>query len=293
MWVEATTRLNTLQHLRFNPEARAGRGAHGEGSNRTGKSGGDVVIYLPIGSSVRNRETEAAVVDLTEDGQRYMVARGGRGGQGNQHYATATRQAPRFAQDGEAGEEIELQVELKLMADVGLVGLPNAGKSTLVSVVSAARPKIADYAFTTLAPMLGVVAVDNFETFVIADIPGLIEGAHEGHGLGDRFLRHVERCSVLLHLVDLSSDDPTGAMDVIVNELTNYSPALGRTPRMIGGSKLDSATDENRSAVAEYAASRGLEYCEFSSVTGAGIRELVFALHRLVKRDAGEHEVGG
>ena len=194
--IVATRRLNTLYHLQFQREFKAGRGQHGMGSNCSGHDGADVTIELPVGSVVRDKATNEIVADLTEEGQRVVVAKGGRGGWGNQHFATATRQAPRFAQDGNAGEERELFVELKLIADVGLVGLPNAGKSTLISVISAAKPKIADYPFTTLVPNLGVVTADDNFTFVVADIPGLIEGAHEGHGLGDQFLRHVERCAM-------------------------------------------------------------------------------------------------
>jgi len=283
VWVEAAERLNTLYHLRFTPEIRAGRGAHGEGSNRSGRAGDDAVIEVPIGSVVRSRETGELIADLTEDGARALVAKGGRGGLGNQNFATPTRQAPRFAQPGEKGEEIELAIELKLMADVGLVGLPNAGKSTLISVVSAAKPKIADYPFTTLSPVLGVVSVDVDETFVVADIPGLIEGAHEGHGLGDRFLRHVERCSVLLHLVDLSSENPVNDAEVIAGELGLYSPELARTRRILCGSKLDAATPEASAALRDYAAQKNLEVLEISAVSGAGVRDLVFRLSAVVR----------
>src|SRR5205085_5586017 len=191
VWVEASRRLNTLYHLQFQREWKGGRGEHGMGSNCSGEAGGDVTIELPIGSVIRDKNTGELIVELMHDGERILLAKGGRGGWGNQHFATATRQAPRFAQDGSPGEERELKIELKLIADVGLIGLPNAGKSTLISVISAAKPKIADYPFTTLVPNLGVVSADDDETFVVADIPGLIEGAHEGHGLGDQFLRHV------------------------------------------------------------------------------------------------------
>ncbi|PYQ48990.1 MAG: GTPase ObgE [Acidobacteria bacterium] len=208
VFVVGTKRLNTLYHLQFQRDWRAGRGQHGMGSNCSGLAGEDVVIELPIGSVVRDKDTNEVLADLTTEGERVLVAKGGRGGLGNQHFATSTRQAPRFAQPGDAGEERQLFIELKLIADVGIVGLPNAGKSTLISVISAAKPKIADYPFTTLAPNLGVVKADDDQTFVVADIPGLIEGAHEGHGLGHEFLRHVERCSLLLHLVDLSANEP-------------------------------------------------------------------------------------
>jgi GTP-binding protein len=216
-----------------------------------------------------------------------LVAKGGRGGWGNQHFATATRQAPRFAQDGSPGEERELYIELKLIADVGLIGLPNAGKSTLISVISAAKPKIADYPFTTLVPNLGVVSADDMETFVVADIPGLIEGAHEGHGLGDQFLRHVERCSVLVHLVDLSSNEtPEHDAEVIARELALYSETLAKKPRIVCGSKLDSAVPGNSEKLRAYAAANGFEYHQISAVVGDGVKELVRMLARFVRENA-------
>jgi len=283
VWVEATTRLNTLFHLRFTPEIRAGRGQHGMGSNRTGKRGEDALIEVPVGSVVRDFATGEVLADLTSEGQRQLVAKGGRGGLGNQNFATATRQAPRFAQPGELGEERELRIELKLMADVGLLGLPNAGKSTLISVVSAARPRIADYPFTTLEPMLGVVSAGDFDTFVVADIPGLIEGAHEGHGLGDRFLRHVERCATLLHLVDLSSPHPRSDAGIVVRELELYSPDLARIRRVVCGSKLDAAREGAAEELKLWAAEEGIEYFEISAVTGLGVRDLVYRLNAIVK----------
>src|ERR1041384_7952347 len=246
VWISAPRRLNTLYHLQFQREWKAGRGQHGMGSNCSGVNGGDVEIELPIGSVVRDKQSGELIADLANDGDRVLIAKGGRGGWGNQHFATATRQAPRFAQDGGEGEERELFIELKLIADVGLVGLPNAGKSTLISVISAAKPKIADYPFTTLVPNLGVVSADDAQTFVVADIPGLIEGAHEGHGLGDLFLRHVERCSVLVHLVDLSANEtPDHDAAVIARELERYSENLATKPRIVCGSKLDSAVPGN------------------------------------------------
>src|SRR5438128_4071884 len=276
VYVVATKRLNTLYHLQFQRDWRAGRGQHGMGSNCSGENGGDVVIELPVGSVVRDKQTGDLLADLTQEGQRVLVAKGGRGGWGNQHFATSTRQAPRFAQPGEEGEQRELFIELKLIADVGLVGLPNAGKSTLISVISAAKPKIADYPFTTLVPNLGVVSADNNETFVVADIPGLIEGAHEGHGLGDRFLRHVERCAVLLHLVDLSANEtPDHDAEVIAKELEAYSATLARKPRIVCGSKLDSAVPGNSEKLRAYAERNGFEYYEISAVVGTGVRELV------------------
>ncbi len=284
VWVVATERLNTLYHLRFKREWKGGRGDHGEGSNRSGRSGEDVVIELPVGSVVRDASTDEILADLTHDGERVRVAKGGRGGLGNQHFATATRQAPRFAQPGEPGEERTLRIELKLIADVGIVGLPNAGKSTLISVVSAARPKIADYPFTTLVPNLGVVETDDQETIVVADIPGLIEGAHEGHGLGDRFLRHVERCAVLVHLVDLSvSATPAADAEVVHRELALYSETLSPKPRIVVGSKIDAAHEGAREDLAAWAARHGFEYHEISAVAGTGVRDVVRKLAAIVK----------
>jgi GTP-binding protein len=295
VWIVASKRLNTLYHLQFQREWKASRGQHGMGSNCSGHDGADVTIELPVGSVIRDKATDDIIADLAEDGQRFLVARGGRGGWGNQHFATATRQAPRFAQDGNLGDEFELFIELKLIADVGLIGLPNAGKSTLISVISAAKPKIADYPFTTLVPNLGVVSADNSQTFVVADIPGLIEGAHEGHGLGDQFLRHVERCSVLVHLVDLSAnEDPAADAVVIARELSLYSQLLAGKPRIIVGSKIDSLVPGNSEKLREYAEQNGYAYHEISAVVGDGVRELIRMLARFVRdnqdRDAAGHE---
>jgi len=284
IWVVASKRLNTLYHLQFQREWKAGRGEHGMGSNCSGVNGEDVTIELPIGSVIRDKATNELIADLTHDGERILIVKGGRGGWGNQHFATATRQAPRFAQPGEEGEMRELFVELKLIADVGLVGLPNAGKSTLISVISAAKPKIADYPFTTLVPNLGVVSADDQQTFVVADIPGLIEGAHEGHGLGDQFLRHVERCSVLVHLVDLSTNEhPDADAEVIARELAAYSETLAQKPRIVCGSKLDSAIDGNSAKLRDYASRHGYDYHEISAVVGDGVKDLVRILARFVR----------
>src|SRR2546425_5733570 len=285
VYIVATRRLNTLYHLQFHREWRAGRGEHGMGSNCSGQHGEDVIIELPIGSVVRDKQSGDVLADLTHEGQRVLVAKGGRGGWGNQHFATATRQAPRFAQDGSPGEERTLLIELKLIADVGIVGLPNAGKSTLISVISAAKPKIADYPFTTLVPNLGVVTADDDFTFVVADIPGLIEGAHEGHGLGDQFLRHVERCAVLLHLVDLSANEtPQHDAEVVARELELYAKTLAEKPRIVCGSKLDSAVPGNSEKLRAYAARHGFDYREISSVTGEGVQELVRKLAAFVRK---------
>src|SRR6478672_365750 len=229
VWIVADSSLNTLLHLRYNPEHLAPRGRHGEGSNCSGREGEDLTVRVPVGTQIFDSETNELLHDLATDGSRWLAARGGRGGFGNSHFATSTNRAPRYHQSGSEGEELELQLELKLLADVGLLGFPNAGKSTFISTVSAARPKIADYPFTTLEPNLGVVDIGDFRTFVIADMPGLIEGAHEGHGLGDRFLRHVERTKLLLHLVDMSSvsgRDPVSDYEVINRELAMYDAPL-------------------------------------------------------------------
>jgi len=285
IFVVGTQRLNTLYHLQFQRDWRAGRGQHGMGSNCSGQHGDDVVIELPIGSVVRDKQSGELLADLTHEGERVLVAKGGRGGLGNQHFATATRQAPRFAQPGDSGEEREIFIELKLIADVGIVGLPNAGKSTLISVISAAKPKIADYPFTTLVPNLGVVSADDSQTFVVADIPGLIEGAHEGHGLGHEFLRHVERCSVLLHLVDLSANEhPDADAEVVARELELHSKVLAEKQRIVCGSKLDSAIPGNSEKLRAYAKRHGYEYHEVSAVTGDGIRELIRKLASMVRQ---------
>src|SRR5688572_11542546 len=289
VWIVASRRLNTLYHLKFQKEWKAGRGQHGMGSNCSGEHGDDVTIELPVGSVVRDKVSGEIVADLAADGERVLVAKGGRGGWGNQHFASSTRQAPRFALDGNPGEEHELFIELKLIADVGLVGLPNAGKSTLISVISAAKPKIADYPFTTLVPNLGVVKADDDQTFVVADIPGLIEGAHEGHGLGDQFLRHVERCSVLVHLVDLSANEtPHEDAEVIARELELYSQTLAEKPRIVCGSKLDSAIPDNSEKLRAYAQKNGYDYHEISAVVGDGVRDLVRMLARFVREHRDE-----
>jgi GTP-binding protein len=277
---------NTLYHLQFHSLYPADRGRHGEGSNRTGKTGDDLEIVVPLGTVVFDRDTGEQLGEVLEDGQRLLVVSGGRGGRGNARFATATNQAPRRADPGQEGEERFLRLELKLLADVGVVGLPNAGKSTLISVVSAARPKIADYPFTTLVPQLGVVAEGPLgEPFVIADLPGLIAGAAQGAGLGIQFLRHVERCRVLIHLVDLSAplEDGRSAvedLETVERELEAFNPELMQRPRLLVGSKLDAALPERREELRRAAASRDLPYLEISSATNEGVRPLVGELAR-------------
>ncbi len=282
IWIESDEGYNTLLHLRYNPEHKADRGRHGEGSNRHGKDGEDVIVKVPIGTQVFDAETEELLFDFTETGQRFLAAKGGKGGWGNQHFATPTRRAPRFHYTGRPGEELELQLELKLIADVGLVGFPNAGKSTLISVISAAKPKIADYPFTTLEPNLGVVDLGEFKTFVVADIPGLIEGASEGAGLGDRFLRHVERTKLILHLVDVSSisgRNPVEDYEIINRELANYDQNLATRPQIVVATKIDALEEPERlESLRELAEKDGKPFLAISAVTNQGTKELVNAV---------------
>jgi GTP-binding protein len=279
VWMESTESLNTLLHLRYNPEHIADRGRHGEGSNRSGVSGGDRVVQVPVGTQVLDAETGDILFDFTAPGMRWCAAKGGRGGFGNAHFATSTNRAPRYHQEGSEGEERELQLELKLIADVGLVGFPNAGKSTLISRISAAKPKIADYPFTTLEPHLGVVDVGEYRTFVVADIPGLIEGAHKGAGLGDRFLRHVERTRLLLHLVDVSSLSGRETVDdyVAINrELALYDKQLALRPQIVVATKIDALDEPERlETLKSKAEEEGRPFFAISSATGAGLKELV------------------
>ncbi len=278
----ASEHQNTLLKFRFNPEHKAERGRHGEGSNRTGADGASLEVEVPVGTIVYDEATGERLFDFTHDGERFIVARGGRGGRGNQHFATSTHQAPTEHEPGREGQEKRLRLELKLLADVGLVGFPNAGKSTLISRISAARPKIADYPFTTLEPNLGVVQLPDFRTFVVADIPGLIEGAHLGHGLGVQFLRHIERTRLLVHLVDVSETtgrDPVQDFEIVMGELASFSDELVHKPMIVVASKMDVAQDPSRvEAVRQLAASRNLAFFEISSATGLGIDELKFAM---------------
>jgi GTP-binding protein len=273
---------NTLLHFRFNPEHKAQRGRHGEGSQRTGHDGTSIDVPTPVGTVVYDAETGELLHDFTTPGDRFIVARGGRGGRGNARFATSTHQTPTEHEDGKPGEERRLRLELKLLADVGLVGFPNAGKSTLISRISAARPKIADYPFTTLVPNLGVVSADDDRTFVVADIPGLIEGAHEGHGLGTQFLRHIERTRLLAHLVDVSEAtgrDPVHDFEVVMDELASFSEDLAHKPMILVAAKIDAAQDPERVASLEkLARQRGLGFFKISSVTGEGIEALKRAM---------------
>ena len=278
----STEHRNTLLQFRFNPEHKAERGRHGEGSQRTGAEGRSLDVQVPVGTVVYDESTGERLYDFTQPGERFTVARGGKGGKGNARFATSTHQAPTEHEPGRPGDEKRLRLELKLLADVGLVGFPNAGKSTLIARISAARPKIADYPFTTLEPNLGVVQFDDFRSFVVADIPGLIEGAHLGHGLGIQFLRHIERTRLLAHLVDVSDSsgrDPVHDFETVMQELASFSDDLVRKPMIIVATKMDVAQDPERMArLRKLAAERGLPCFEISSVTGQGIEALKFAM---------------
>ncbi len=290
----ASEHYNTLLHFRFNPEYKAQRGRHGEGSNRTGHDGTSIEIPVPVGTVVFDAETGEQLHDFVKAEDRFLAARGGRGGRGNARFATSTHQAPTEHEPGRPGEERRLRLELKLLADVGLVGFPNAGKSTLISRISAARPKIADYPFTTLEPHLGVVALDDQRTFVVADIPGLIEGAHEGHGLGTRFLKHVERTRLLAHLVDVSEAsgrDPVQDFEVVVAELASFSAGMAEKPMIVVATKLDAAQDGSRlESLRRHAAEKGLPFYAISAVTGQGVHELKYAMGERVHGPAAHQE---
>jgi len=289
--MESSERHNTLVHFRFNPEHSAGRGRHGEGSNKTGRDGGDVVLKVPVGTIVYDDETGEKAFDFTQADQRFVIARGGRGGRGNARFATSVHQAPREHEAGRPGEEHTYRLELKLLADVGLVGYPNVGKSTLISRISSARPKIADYPFTTLQPNLGVVAVGDARdeiSFVVADIPGLIEGAHTGAGLGTQFLRHIERTRLLVHLVDVSDasgrDDVVKDVEVIVGELASFGAHLEDKPMAMVASKIDVANKEKLSALKKYCKKKKLKLYEISAVTGKGIEDLKYGVAEEVEK---------
>jgi GTPase len=292
VYAVADPHRNTLVHFQFNPEYKAQRGGNGAGALRTGRSGRDLDIPVPVGTLIYKKDPETGeldqVADLTTAGQRVLLAKGGRGGLGNAHFATSTNRAPRKVQPGEPGEEFDLHLELKLLADVGLVGFPNAGKSTLISVISAATPKIANYPFTTLVPNLGVVALSGERSFVVADVPGLIEGAHEGHGLGDQFLRHIERTKVLIHLVDVSGAsgrDPVEDFDVITKELKLYNPALLEKPQLVAATKIDALDDPKRVTALEKRARKAkLKFFRISAVSGDGVKELIEAAWPIIAK---------
>src|SRR5437764_8820902 len=283
--MESSERHNTLVHFRFNPEHTAQRGRHGEGSNKTGHDGEGITLKVPVGTIVYDDETGDKIFEFSEPDQSIVIARGGRGGRGNARFATSVHQAPREHEEGRPGEEHTYRLELKLLADVGLVGYPNVGKSTLISRISAARPKIADYPFTTLEPNLGVVAVGDAAheiSFLVADIPGLIEGAHEGAGLGTQFLRHIERTRLLVHLVDVSDasgrPDPVKDFEVIMGELSSFGAGLENKPMIVVASKIDVANKTKLTKLKRYAKSHDLEFLAISAVTGEGIEKLKYAM---------------
>src|SRR5450631_185893 len=290
IWMESSERHNTLVHFRFNPEYKAERGRHGEGSKKTGRDGEGIVLKVPVGTIVFDEDTGEKVYDFSRPDERVVIARGGRGGRGNAQFTTSTHQAPREHEDGRPGEERNFRLELKLLADVGLVGYPNVGKSTLISRISAARPKIADYPFTTLQPNLGVVMVGkppDEKSFVVADIPGLIEGAHRGAGLGAQFLRHIERTRLLVHMVDVSDasgrPDPVKDLKVINGELESFGAKLEQKPVLMVASKIDVANKEKLAKLRRYCKKHGMELFPISAVTGKGIEELTYAMAEKVE----------
>ena len=297
VFIVASAHTNTLINYRFHPDTKAQRGQHGMGSNRTGSSGADLELAVPIGTLVYERDDEAPdsplrlLADLTHEGDRVLAAKGGDGGRGNARFASSTNRAPRRHEPGWPGENKHLRLEMKLLADVGLVGFPNAGKSTLISRVSAARPKVADYPFTTLTPNLGVVRLIGDRSFVVADVPGLIEGAHRGQGLGHQFLRHLERTKVLVHLVDVTSAtgrDPVNDLDTVRKELELFDQALAAKPQIVAANKMDAVDDPERVTALERRASElGLPFLRISGASGEGLPELLEAMwQRLADREA-------
>ncbi len=287
--IRAEEQLQTLLDLRYQKTYRAGRGVHGRGKDQHGAAGQDRVILVPCGSMVFDAQTQELMADLTDHGHGVVAARGGRGGKGNARFRSSTRQAPRFAQPGEPGEEKKLRIELKLIAEVGIIGLPNAGKSTLISRISSARPKIADYPFTTLTPNLGVVRYRNYTDFVVADLPGLIEGASEGRGLGLQFLRHAERTRVLIHMLDASRDAPEEDLGLINSELERYSPLLAEKPQVVALNKADLfPTPAKLRPVSARIKKSGREAVVISAVSGYNVDRLLKAVADRLARERGE-----
>lgn len=282
--IRADRQLNTLLDFKYKHAYRAERGENGRGKDQDGKWGNDEIIKVPCGTIVREAAKKRIIADFIHDGDEVVIARGGRGGKGNGSFATATNQAPRYAEPGRPGEEKELLLELKLLADVGLVGLPNAGKSTLISTISAAKPKIADYPFTTLVPNLGLVRYSEGKSFVVADIPGLIEGAHEGKGLGIQFLRHIERTSVLVILIESVSADPKNDFQVLKRELASFSSALGKKKRIVAFTKMDIADETCTRKLKKISFGRAVNVVFISAVTGSGIDELLDEMWRSLNR---------
>ena len=284
--IRANRQLSTLLDYRYKPHYKAPRGAHGLGANKTGRSGTDVILQVPTGTVIRDLGTGEIIADMLDDAQDLVVATGGRGGRGNAAFATSTNQAPREYELGQPGEEKDIEMELKLLADVGLVGLPNAGKSTLISVISAARPKIADYPFTTLVPNLGIVGVDTGKSFVVADIPGLIEGAHAGKGLGTQFLRHIERTKVLVFLIEATSKDPKSDYKVLLNEMKLFNKDLPGKPGIIALTKID-LLEEGQLKKLTRLSFRHVPVFLISSVSGRGVKSLIREMSTVVSKSHG------
>ncbi len=286
--IQASKQMRTLLDFQYRKHYKAGNGEHGKGSNKHGKRGKDIILLVPCGTIVRDASTGNALADLVRANDRIIIARGGRGGKGNAAFATSTNQAPRHAQPGQPGEECELELELKLLADIGLVGFPNAGKSTLISKISAARPKIADYPFTTLSPVLGIVRPregEFGESFVVADIPGLLEGAHKGKGLGIQFLRHIERTRALAFLIECTSEDPQRDFSILLSEVRLYKPSLAKKPKIIVITKLDLAPVEERRKLRSLHMKDGAVICLISAVTGEGVPELLETFWKVLQRE--------
>lgn len=281
--IQAVGGIVTLADFEYDRRFQAGHAGHGEGAHRTGSNGEDLTIFVPCGTLIRDADDDSLLADLVEPGQKFIAAHGGKGGRGNSHFASSSRRAPRFAEKGDEGEERRLNLELKLIADVGLAGFPNAGKSSILSAISGAKPKIAGYPFTTLSPNLGVLAVDDAQV-VIADLPGLIEGAHEGKGLGLQFLRHAERTRILLHVIDLSQDNPVETFHALINEFREYGADMASRPCIVIGNKIDiEGTEENSRLLEEEAKRESLRYMKVSALTGENIPELIKAVAKLVR----------
>ena len=281
--IEAVGGIVTLADFEYDRRFQAGHAGHGEGAHRSGLKGEDLIIHVPCGTLIRDADDDSLLADLVVPGQKFIAAHGGKGGRGNSHFASSSRRAPRFAEKGDAGEERRLNLELKLIADVGLAGFPNAGKSSILSAISGAKPKIAGYPFTTLSPNLGVLAVDDAQV-VIADLPGLIEGAHDGKGLGLQFLRHAERTRILLHVIDLSNDNPVETFHALINEFKEYGADLASRPCIVIGNKIDvEGTEHNSELLRQEAENQSLRYMQVSALTGENIPELIKAVAQLVR----------
>jgi GTP-binding protein len=287
--------LNTLAYFRYHPITKAKRGAHGEGGNRQGKNGDDVFLKVPVGTMAREKNRERILFDFIKDKQKFLAARGGRGGRGNASFATSIRRAPKFREEGKPGEEKDLTLELRLIADVGLIGFPNVGKSTLISKISSAKPLIADYPFTTLVPNLGVVDIDEFRSFVVADVPGLIGGAHLGHGLGIKFLKHVQRTKILVHLVDVSpcsNRDPIQDYSIVIQELKEFDDSLIKRPQILVANKIDLLGKEmpRLEKLKSLAQKKGLPFFAISALKKEGIRPLISAMAKELEAQSDQAE---